>query len=169
MKSRKFPYKNSKEFQTKLINRAYLSVGLPLLAFSWIYLELLAGNITPIATRIPVYFLMAGFSIVILVLLVKSLRDFGAGIKDARAEPELSDKLLSYARISLQKYLYLFVASVFAVAGLYLSASELFAAWFAVIIVIFSLANPTKDRIVADLRLKDEHKKVVLKGEELPS
>lgn len=167
MKSKKFPYKNSKEFQTKLINQAYACVGLPLLAFSWVYLELLEGNVKPVASETLLYSLVAVVSAVILALLLKALREFRKGVREARTESELSDKLTLYGQVSFRKFLYLFAASVFTVAGLYLSASELFAVWFAVIVVVFSLGNPTKDRIVEDLRLKDEDKKTVLKGEEV--
>lgn len=166
MKNKKFPYKNSREFQAKLINEAYLSMGIPLLIFLWVFLELLDKNLSPLMADNFVYAFVVVFSLIVIAFIWTSIRIYKNGLKFARGESTLKEKLLIYERASGRKFLFLFFASAFAVVGLYLCASEVFAGLYFVIIFIFSMGSPTKDRIVRDLNLRDEERKIMITGED---
>lgn len=166
MKNKNFPFKNSREFQTKLVNEAYLYMGIPLLVFLWAFLEFLDNRLSPFMSANFVYLFVSVFSLIIIAFIWMALRIFKNGLNLAKQEENLKDKLIIYEKISGRKFLFLFFASAFAVLGLYLCAHEIFPGLYFVIIFIFSMGSPTKDRIVRDLNLRDENRKTMLTGED---
>jgi len=164
MKSKRFPYKNSKEFKRKLMNVAYISIGLPMVLFLWLFLEMNHGDLAPKVMPPYEYLVIIFCGVSVGALIWMASKIFKSGIKLARNEPELKEKLIIYEKISNQKFIHLMIASFITAAGLFLCANEVFGIIYAVLIIIFSLGNPTREKIVQDLRLNRSHKEVILKG-----
>jgi len=166
MKSKDFPYKNSKVYQRKLLNIAYSAVGIPMLFFFWLFLELIHGDMSAQVSK-SIEYIVIFFTILSVFLLIWMGRKiFRSGMSLAREENLLKEKLIIYQKVAERKFLLLFIASVITTIGLFLCANELFGAIYALLIIIFSLSNPTRDRISNDLQLRDRDKKKVITGED---
>lgn len=75
--------------------------------------------------------------------------------------PQLSRKFEVFKSASMQKYLLLTASTVLVVLGYYLSAEEVYGAFYAVMIIIFSVHRPTPDRFMRDMRLAKEDRQAV--------
>ncbi len=166
MKSKNFPYKNSKDYQRKLLNVAYSAIGFPMIVFLWLILKLTTGELYPIINGPFEYVIMGLTLLSVGILIWMAIKVFKSGIYLAKDEKLLKDKLIIYEKVSQRKFLYLFLASVITTCGLFLCANQVYTAVYAVLIVFFSIGNPTRDRISDDLTLTKEDKKKVLTGED---
>ncbi|GEM_PF-1961817 len=166
MKSKDFPYKNSKDYQRKLINVAYAAIGIPLLFFLWLFLELMHNDMQPVVNEMSEYIVIIATIISVGLLVWMALKIFKSGLSLASEEKLLKEKLIIYEKVSERKFLLLFIASAITTCGLFLCANEIFGIIFAVLIVLFSIGNPTRDRISSDLRLNGEDKNKVITGED---
>lgn len=145
---------------------AYASVGLPMMFFLWMFLELNHGDLKPILEPPYEYLIVGICGLCVAVLIWMATRIFKSGLSLAWEEPELKEKLIIYEKVSARKFIYLLIASLVTLTGLYICANEIFGLIYAVIIVIFSLGNPTGEKISQDLRLNQQNKKTILKNED---
>lgn len=166
MKNRRFPYKTSRDYRRRLMNVAYLSVGLPMVVFMWLYLELSQGSLYPLLNPPYEYIVITLCSISVFALMWMGYKVFKSGLYLAQDEDELKEKLIIYEKVSERKFIYLLFASLITIAGMYMCATQVFAAIYSLIIIMFSMGNPSTDKIVTDLRLKDKDKNVIMKGDE---
>ncbi len=146
-----------------LINRAYLSFGIPLLLFGWLYLESTAHNLKPLVPVEMVNTVSWLILVVMVFFIAVGYQRSSAMIKRARAEVTLIKKLSAYRDALTLRFIYFSVAALSVGLGLYLTANELISVLFAGVIVIFSINNPTLQGIAKDLRLKGEEKDMILK------
>jgi hypothetical protein len=164
--NRTFEYKNSREFLRVLINRAYLSFGIPLLLFGWLYLESTAHNLKPLVPADWINTVSWMILVVMVFFVAMGYQKSLSMIKRARTEPTLIEKLSAYRNALTLRFIYFSVAAFFVGLGLYLTANELISVLFAGVIVVFSINNPTLQGIAKDLRLKGEEKDTILKVKE---
>ncbi len=166
MKNNNFPYKNSKDYQRKLLNVAYSAIGFPMIFFLWLLLKMTADDLYPMVSG-PMEYVVIFISILLVGGLIwMALVTFKSGITLSSEEKLLKEKLIIYEKVSERKFLFLFIASAITTLGLYLCANQLFTAIYALLIVFFSIGNPTRDRIAADLKLTKEDKRKVITGED---
>ncbi len=162
-----FEYKNSREFLRVLINRAYLSFGIPLLPFGWLYLELSAHHLKPVISARQITVLTYLILVLMVFFIIAGYRKSSGLIHKARQQPTLFKKLLVYRKAITLRFIYFSIAALIVTLGLYLTASEVISVLFAVVIVIFSINNPTLQGIVRNLHLQDEEKDIILKVKNL--
>jgi len=166
MKSKNFPYKNSKDYQRKLLNIAYSAIGLPMIFFFWLFLKLMHGDMQAMVDKPAEYIVIAITIISVFVLIWFGLKIFRSGMTLAKEESLLKDKLIIYEKVAQRKFLFLFIASAITTFGLFLCANEIFAAIYCLLIILFSVSNPTRDRISNDLKLQGGDKRKVITGED---
>lgn len=149
-----------------LNNLFYLMVGLSLIAFVWVYLNLPA--ITPnIIFSVPAYrpylhglFLLGSLALLIwsLVQYRKSIKDPGAFSGPENIQEKVIAKVSFFRATSLKLYLLLTLSTLLVVAGFYLSARPEYAAAYSVLLIVFSLYRPTPERMMKDMKMKKEER-----------
>lgn len=159
---------NSKEYIRKLINIAYLSIGIPLLFFIYVYLESTSESLVPIVNQEYQLILFVPIFLISLALIIWGQKKFGLHIAKAKTIDILSGKLTQYQKGTTQRFVSYSVSSMLISIGFFLTDFQVFAALFAIMIVLFSINNPNARKTVIDLKLKDEEKNIVLKGLDLP-
>jgi hypothetical protein len=159
---------NAKDYTRKLTNIYYLSIGIPLLFFIWVYLESSAEKLNPLLDpkyRIPVF--VAVF-IISLALIVLGRNKFNTRLSEARQKDQLIKKLVLYQKGTTIRAFAYSVSSLLISIGFFLTDFQPFAAFYGIVIVLFSINNLNQRKIVADLLLKDDDKKIILDGLDLP-
>lgn len=153
----------------KLNNLYYLMVGLPLLAFSWVYLNLKLWE--------PVHFFrdaelaVAGHVVLIALALALSIMAFiryrryfqeqGPAPGKLEGPAALEWKVGFFCEASIQKYALLAAATILIVLGFYLSLEEFYVPLYAIMLIVYSVNRPTPESIARDMRMKKEERKAL--------
>lgn len=154
----------------RLTSFYYLMVGVPLLAFSWIYLNLKFW--TPKSffqdpeTAMYGHAVFVGFAVSLAVMaFVRSRRYYQQegpvppGLEGAEA---LEWKVKVFAGASVQRCLFLTASTLVVVLGFYMSLHQLYVPLYAVLLILFSVNRPSPERISSDMRMKkEEHRALV--------
>lgn len=160
-------FSNSKEYLRQLINIAYISMSIPLLIFGWLYLEVSTNRIEPIVSPDKVNMIFILSTVITIGLLWMGNRRYQQKLSLARTEETLVNKLLLYKKAVFIRFLLFGIAAMVTTIGIYLTASELFAITFSIVVVLFSINNPSLYRIAKALQLEGEEKEHILKSKEL--
>lgn len=80
----------------------------------------------------------------------------------------LREKLDSYKRESVKKFIAFFLASMICVCGLYISANAFFIVGYIVSIILLSIKRPTLNTIIEDLKLAADEQNVLIEKKEIP-
>jgi protein-S-isoprenylcysteine O-methyltransferase Ste14 len=86
---------------------------------------------------------------------------FSQKIKLTFEKDELLEKVKIYSQATNQRYLILLLASLVSSIGLLLSKNPVFTLFFAIVLVFFSLAKPTPDRLARLMKLKKEERELI--------
>ncbi len=157
-------HSNSKQYQQSLITIAYLCAGLPLLLFGWLFLEVSHGNVEPKVGEVRLYFgITVAFMLLIVFVGIHFFRQLNA---KARSQEVLTDKLAVYRNAVLLRMLSYAAASLVVIAAMYVTAEEFFSALYAIMIVLFSINNPSLPGIAKDLKLTGTQRSDFLKNRE---
>ncbi len=158
---------NGKEYIRKLINIEYMSIGIPLPFFIWVYLESTAE------TLIPIIHQDYNTSVLILVIATSSLllvwgyKNYNKRLSEAKEKEFLLEKLQLYQRGSTILFISYSISSMLISIGFFLTDFQIFAALFGIMIVLFSINNPNSRKVVNDLKLKDHEREIILNGLDL--
>lgn len=133
-------------------------VALPL--FGIVYLYDSSGNLYWGLPKLPGFVngFLIGFSIAILI---GQYIVFKRKLKLTFASEDLLEKVRIYSNATNQRYLFLFVVSVFASIGLLFNQNPVYTMIFAVTLVFFSLAKPSPDRMARLMKLKKEDRELI--------
>ena len=159
---------DGKTYLQKLQTFAYLSLGIPLLFFIYIYLE---SSIDQLVEIIPSRYhvsLLVPFVVLVLLLLYWNQKKYKSSMLLTLQKPELREKLRLYQQASNMRFFIYGICSLKISIGFYLTDFEPFAALFGIMLVLFSIHNPNTRRIVRDLKLKDKYREIILNGLEIP-
>lgn len=86
---------------------------------------------------------------------------FSQKIKLTFEKDELLEKVKIYSQATNQRYLILLLTSLISSIGLLLSKNPVFTLLFAIVLVFFSLAKPTPDRLARLMKLKKEDRELI--------
>lgn len=149
-----------------LSNLFYLMVGLSLLAFAWIYLNI--KLITPnIIFSVPAYrpvlhglILLSSLGLLIYALLQYRRRlQLPQAITAADNLSGAVEKKVSLFRAaSLKMYLLLTASTFLIIGGFYLSAEPAYAVAYSVLVIVYSLHRPITDRLTKDMKMNKEER-----------
>ncbi len=159
---------NSKEYIRKLINIAYLSIGIPLLFFIYVYLESTSESLVPMIEQEYQLMFFIPIFIINLALIIWGQKKINLKIAEAKSMNHLSKKLAQYQKGTTQRFVSYSISSMLISIGFFLTDFQVFAALFGIMIVLFSINNPNARKTVIDLQLKDDEKNIVLNGLDLP-
>jgi len=159
---------NGKMYLQKLQTTAYLSLGIPLLFFIYIYLE---SSVDQLTETIPSeYHLSILIPILILSIafLYWSHKKYKYNIEQSFTKTELKEKLKLYQIASNTRFLVYGACAIMICIGFYLTNYQPFAALYGIMLVLFSINNPNTRKIVGELKLKDQNKEIIYKGSDIP-
>jgi hypothetical protein len=157
-------FENSKEYLRKLTTIAYLNMSVPLLLFGWLYLETSTNRLEPRVESKWTLWIFVVSSLLMILFLYLGNRSYHYRLSEARKQKRLVDKLLFLKEGVRIRFTYFGFAGLIVTAGIFSTASELFAIPFSMVVVLFSINNPTLYRIVKVLQVKDEEKDTILKS-----
>lgn len=160
---------NGKEYIRKLKIIAHLSIGIPLLFFIYVYLESTAEKLYPLISEEFKMTVFIPVSLIGLALIIIGHKKYNQNISAAGEKEKLSEKLNCYKKGTTIRFISYSVSALFISIGFYLTDFQPFAALFGIMIVLFSINNPTARKAAIDLKLKDNDKEILLKGLDLPN
>lgn len=153
----------AKRFQ-QLTSFYYLMVGIPLLAFSWIYLNMTLwfpwSFFQNSETGVYGHVILVGFAVGLAIMAFIRSRQFyqqqgpiPPGLEGAEA---LDWKVKVFSGASIQKCLFLTASTLVVVVGFYLSLHQLYVPLYAILLILFSINRPSAERISSDMRMKKD-------------
>jgi amino acid transporter len=162
-------YKNSREFLEKLGLIFYATVSVPLFLFVITYLRLQSrAGFQPLILDENWVFLM---QVVIILLALAAIFfaffKFRNEIRKTFLLPSLRIRLELYYKASIGQYIYLAIAGMLVLAGIYLTGNNFFVIMYMIILIIISLSRPTAFKINRHLKLNKEEREKILKNEDL--
>lgn len=133
-------------------------VALPL--FGIVYLYDSSGNLSWDLPMLPgfIHGFLIGFSI---AFLIGQYVVFQRKLKLTFATEDLLEKVRIYSNATNQRYLFLFIVSIFTAVGLLFNQNPVYTVLFAVTLVFFSLAKPSPDRMARLMKLKKEDRELI--------
>ena len=155
---------NAKEYIRKLINIAYLLIGIPLLFFIWVYLESTAETLIPVVDEKYNTIVIALVITISLVLLIWGHRNYKKRLTESMENDQLSEKLRLYQSGNTRRFISYSISSLLISIGFFLTDVQIFAALYGIMIVLFSINNPNARKVANDLKLKNPDKDIILKG-----
>ncbi len=159
---------NGKEYIRKLINIAYLGIGIPLLFFIWVYLESTAETLNPIVHEEYKMIVFIPVFIFSILLIVWGHKKYNIILSEARERDPLSEKLKQYQQGTIIRFITYSISSLLISIGFFLTDFQVFAALFGIMIVLFSINNPNARKVVKDLKLLEKDKDIILRGLDIP-
>lgn len=158
---------SGRTYLQKLQTFAYGTLALPLLFFVYLYLESSVDRLEALLSAEYHLFAFISTLSACLILLIWTTRKFETMRKEAISKPSFVEKLTLYHKANQFRFVNYAIAATSCTIGFYLTNFQPFAVLFAIMIVLFSISNPTARRIVNELRLKDQEKQVILSGSEI--
>lgn len=144
----------------KLNTVFYAMVGIPLLLFVFLYLNINDGKvyINPLDPEI-VNVLLVILPVISLIIVLAGFIVYFKQIKVARAMEGSAAKVQAFFNASMLKYACLETGSLIAVLGYFLTSHVVFTGLYVAFLLIFSINRPTRYRMYKDLRLKQRERK----------
>ncbi len=137
-------------------------IAVPLLAFSFLYLEFDQGNLEPLVGGRSYYwesgvmFLISAAYIYYMFKKVKiSISGIGTG--------KLEERLATYSKTLIRFYMMVTLPGAIAVILMYITGEMSFSLIYILELFLLSIRRPSITSIVRDLKLTGEEKEIVLK------
>ena len=137
-------------------------IAIPLLAFSFLYLEFDQGNLEPLIGGRSYYwesgimFLISAAYIIYMFKKVKiSIAEIGTG--------KLEERLVIYSKTLTRFYVMVTLPGAIAVILMYVTGEMSFSLIYLLELFLLSIRRPAITSIVRDLKLTGEEKEIVLK------
>ena len=156
-------FKDGLDFIGKVRNVIYILIGIPLIVFVILYLNLIRNKVYEgllseeftLVVKIVFTLLIIGDVIYAYVLFNKKL-------KGARAKDDLKIKLEKYYHAVVLKFSIMEAAVLLSLIGLLLTADNLFTGIFVAFVFIYSINSPNIYKVMRELRLDKESRKSML-------
>ena len=163
-------FKDGLDFIGKLRNVIYILIGIPLIVFVVLYLKLIRNNVFKgfFSEEVDIAINIA-FTLIIIADVIYAYTLFNKKLKNARTAESLKDKLKGYYRASILKFSIMEAAVLLSLIGLFLTANNLFTGIFIAFIFIYSINSPNIYKVMKDLRLNKESRKLMLEKDHFKS
>jgi hypothetical protein len=157
-----------KTYLQKLQTFAYVCLGIPLLFFIYFYLESSVDQLEPIFSPEYNWYIFVPSFVLALSLIFFGASRYNSTKEMAATQSSFKDKLKLYQTANNTRFLFYGISTTIITLGFYLTNFKPFTAMFGIMIVLFSINNPNARKIVTALKLKDEEKKIILDGLDIP-
>lgn len=157
------PFKSPESFHNKLGFVFHAMLALPLAVFVYLFLELRHRELQPALDNNATIFILTYLLPVLGAgVMIGGYLMFKKNLKDVNDKDSLRDKLDAYYSLSLKLYVFIGLASLIFVGGLYLTTSAVFILFYVLLLFFMSLNRPTPQKYVNDLRLTEAEREVIL-------
>ncbi len=160
---------NAKEYIRKLVNIAYINVGIPLLFFIWVYLESSTEQLVPLIEAQYKLTVFIPIVLICLIIIITGFRKFKLQLLLCSATDRLADKLMMYQKGLTRRYIGYSISALLITTGFYLTDYQPFEFLLGIMIVLFSIHSPNTRRVANDLKLKKEDRAILLEGLDIPN
>jgi hypothetical protein len=162
-------YQNSQEYLNRVIQLVNFLAAIPMLAFVILFIKIenndyyptILGNSGLTFLRY-LTFLLVGGTIGIAVFRFRN------NLKIIREIGDLRTKLDSYYNALKIRSWWFEAATVFALAGMSISGEGIYALFYSMALVAFSISYPTTLKIANNLHLKGQDREILLKQKDIP-
>jgi uncharacterized membrane protein len=155
-------FQNSREYQY-LISKSYYALAiLPMLIFTWVYLEMKHKDLMPLLHGALANTAVILLGLLLLITFVFPFYYFRRQIDNHKSQNSLRKKLESVSKLYFKFYLALSFAMYVATAGYYLTQVWFFGLGFMLLILLYSFYRPTPEKFCKDLRLPKEQRDAIL-------
>ncbi len=156
---------NARTFIHKLRNRAHITLAAPLLLFFWLYLEWSSNQLRGLPLQasyiniVEILGLMSG-----IIVLGWGIYKHKILIKMSQMQPLLSEKLEKYKDAKHIIFIALPVAALLSSAAFYVTANIVFAVLFSVVLIMYSVYNPSEQRLMMDIKADETEREIIKNG-----
>lgn len=159
---------DAKIYLQKLQTVAYVNLGFPLLFFMYSYLESSVEQLEAVVPDNYLYVVLTAAVLISAISIVWSFKKYKSFLSRAVKKSELKEKLYLYRSANNYRFIiYGFIAWLLSFS-FYFTNHQPLAAIFGILLVLFSINNPSSRKIVIELQLKNQDKEIILKGLEIP-
>ena len=137
-------------------------IALPLLAVGYGYLEIFSGGIEGLIS-VNIYISLVIISLLVIYSVIITIQ-YKKSIGLIPREDTMFERLSIYFTVSRQFYIKIFIISMIAVMGLYITGSIPFAGFYAFLIFLLSIYRPSLLTVATKLGLKGEERKAFIKN-----
>ncbi len=138
--------------------RFYLALCVPLTLFIIVFIDAQEKGIHYSLTNSVGHYIVA---IACVAIWYVGAHHYHKAIKTAQRQAILTQKLLTFRKAAMAKYIAGSGGCVLAVSALYFTQDQVFLFAFGALLVLFSINRPTPYRIIKDLKLDKEERKVL--------
>jgi len=154
---------NSQEFLNKLQTRINALIAIPMLILIYFFLRIENNSFNPeILSDEMLFYLRLGILFMILVLVILGMINFRRNVGLLKVEMNLRDKLELFFSASIIRSYMFGIATILSLAGLILSAEQIYVGYYTICLVAFSITYPTPHRINKQLKLNKEDREIIL-------
>jgi hypothetical protein len=140
-------------------------IGLTLLPFAWVYLELEQRTRMPLLVLDYPYVIYVGAGLMVGILLFKTYQNTKESIVAINPKLRIQEKLNLYYEISVRHYFILGMCSLICLVLTFLLQGYFFAIYYIFILFLFSLHRPRYDQIIKRLKLTDKETEILNSGQ----
>lgn len=132
-------------------------VASSLIPFLFVFLETKKGGAIPlILDEIASDLVMGACLLLTIGMLVFALKSRKKQLATIDAHASLAGQLRQYLRVKLRLYVWLEIAGLSSLAGLYITKVQLFVFFYLIVLFVFSQVRPTYDSVVQEMKLKED-------------
>lgn len=145
------------EFVQRLRLILYGLLALPLLIFVVVYLRTNKGEmLSPVVSENFIFPVTAILILIPVVSVILGYLVFNKRIRNVRHKKDLTSKLIYYHQTMVIKFSFLEIALILSIAGLLITADQLFIILFMIIIFNFSIVSPSVPRLLRHTKISRE-------------
>lgn len=165
----KLIYQNSQEFLNKLVQIVNFMAAMPMIIFVFLFIKIENNDYFPDILGVDALFLarITTFILVAGIIGIAVYR-FKTEVKAIRDMEDLRSKMDKYYTATKIRCYWYETATVIALMGMALSGEGIYALFYSMTLVAFSIGYPTVLKIANQLRLKGEERNIILKKQDIP-
>ncbi len=165
----KIIYQNSQEYLNKLIQIVNILAAIPMLVFIFLFLKIENNDYIPnILGESSLFFFRFLTFIIVTGIIGIAIFQFRNNLKIVRGMGDLRTKLDNYYIAVRYRSWWYEAATIFALAGMSISGEGIYALFYSMALVAFSISYPSTFKIANNLHLQGEDKEIVLKQKNIP-
>ena len=157
-------FDNGVSFLNKLKMIFYMLIGIPLIAFIFLFLKYREG--IEVGST-PEFYETLKIIVSVICILLSSIAYllYGVLLKNARKEKKLRLKLQNLFNANILKFALLESGTIIVLIAFYLTGHMLFAAVYVMMLILFGISNPSIYTILNDLKLPKKEANIVMSNQ----
>ncbi|MGK7397765.1 MAG: hypothetical protein ACNS62_24540 [Candidatus Cyclobacteriaceae bacterium M3_2C_046] len=158
----KVSFHDSQDYLNKLRNRIYILIGIPMVAFVLVYLQMekegkVFFDLNSTIHRVVSILLPT----LVVVIAGYAFYQYRNQLKQVKDQHGLKRKLEDMFQLIYQMFFLFQIAAMLSIAGLILTGDKIYTLFYVIILFVSSIYNPSWSRISKSLQLNQEEKDIL--------